>query len=133
MGAIAAAFKTDCAETRGAYSISEWWLEPRTQGPGAHRHPEDDVFYILAGTMSVLVGDAWQDFGPGSFILVPGGTTHDVENRGAVPVCGTCRHRAIPRWRFRRSPTGSPSVLRAAPADATAAYEFNRRGRQCSM
>lgn len=54
MGAIAAVFKTDCAETRGAYSISEWWLEPRTQGPGAHRHREDDVFYILAGTMSVL-------------------------------------------------------------------------------
>lgn len=84
MGAIAAVFKADCAETRGAYSISEWWLEPHTQGPGPHRHPEDDVFYILAGTMSVLVDDAWQDFGPGSFILVPGGTTHDFENRGDV-------------------------------------------------
>jgi hypothetical protein len=28
------------------YSISEWWLEPNTRGPGAHSHPEDDVFYV---------------------------------------------------------------------------------------
>ena len=41
--------------------ISEWWLEPHTQGPGAHAHPEDDVFYVIEGTMSFLVNDAWID------------------------------------------------------------------------
>jgi hypothetical protein len=39
MGRIAAIFKADGTETQGRYSISEWWLEPRTQGPGAHSHP----------------------------------------------------------------------------------------------
>ena len=81
MGPIHAVFKADEAETAEAYSISEWWLEPKTHGPGAHSHPEDDVFYVIEGTMSVLVGTEWIDAPAGSFILVPGGVTHDFENR----------------------------------------------------
>lgn len=81
MGRMSAVFKADEAETREAYSISEWWLEPNTTGPGAHSHPEDDVFFVLEGTMSILVGDRWVDAKPGSFVLIPGGTTHDFENR----------------------------------------------------
>ena len=46
MGRIAARFKADGDETTGAYSISEWWLEPHTKGPGAHDHPEDDAFFV---------------------------------------------------------------------------------------
>ena len=84
MGAIFALFKADGAESNGGYSISEWWLEPHTQGPGAHAHPEDDVFYVLAGTMSFLIGDGWRDALQGSFVLVPGGTRHGFENRGST-------------------------------------------------
>ncbi len=81
MGRIAAVFKADGAQTAGRYSISEWWLEPHTQGPGAHAHPEDDVFYVIEGTMSFLVDGRWLDAPKGAFVLVPGGTTHDFENR----------------------------------------------------
>jgi mannose-6-phosphate isomerase-like protein (cupin superfamily) len=84
MGRIAALFKVDGAETNDRYSISEWWLEPHTTGPGAHAHEEDDVFYVLEGTMSFLVDGSWVDAPRGSFVLVPGGTTHDFENRGDV-------------------------------------------------
>jgi mannose-6-phosphate isomerase-like protein (cupin superfamily) len=84
MGRIHAVFKADGAETANQYSISEWWLEPRTTGPGAHAHVEDDIFYVVAGTMSFLLGDTWLDAAVGSFVLVPGGVTHDFENRGAV-------------------------------------------------
>jgi len=83
MGRIGAVFKADGDETAQGYSISEWWLEANTQGPGAHSHPEDDVFYVLEGTMSILVGQEWVDAPPGSFVLVPGGVTHDFENRGS--------------------------------------------------
>jgi mannose-6-phosphate isomerase-like protein (cupin superfamily) len=83
MGRISALFKADGAQTGHGYSISEWWLDPYTTGPGAHLHPEDDVFYVLAGTMSVLVGTEWFEGRAGSFILVPGNVTHDFENRGA--------------------------------------------------
>src|SRR5260370_20881843 len=85
MGRIAAVFKADEFESESRYSISEWWLEPHTQGPGAHSHPEDDIFYVIEGTMSVLVGEAWTHAARGSFILVPGGVTHDFENRADTP------------------------------------------------
>jgi mannose-6-phosphate isomerase-like protein (cupin superfamily) len=42
------------------------------------------VFYVIAGTMSFLVDGTWVDAAPGAFVLVPGGTTHDFENRGEV-------------------------------------------------
>jgi mannose-6-phosphate isomerase-like protein (cupin superfamily) len=83
MGPLSAVFKADGAETAGAYSISEWWLDPHTKGPGPHSHPDDDVFYVLSGTMSVRVGDDWIDACAGSFVLVPGNTIHDFENRGS--------------------------------------------------
>lgn len=81
MGRIQAVFKADVAETADRYSISEWWLEPNTTGPGAHAHPEDDVFFVIEGTMTFLVDDRWGDAPKGSFVLVPGGVTHDFENR----------------------------------------------------
>lgn len=81
MGRINAVFKADCAETASRYSISEWWLESNTQGPGAHSHPEDDIFYVIEGTMSILIGEAWQDANRGAFVLIPGGVIHDFENR----------------------------------------------------
>jgi mannose-6-phosphate isomerase-like protein (cupin superfamily) len=84
MGRLAAVFKADGAESAGLYSISEWWLEPHTPGPGAHSHPEDDVFYVIEGTVSFLVGDRWVDVSKGAFVLAPGGVTHDFENRSAA-------------------------------------------------
>ncbi|HEY6527060.1 MAG TPA: cupin domain-containing protein [Cellvibrionaceae bacterium] len=84
MGSITALFKADGEESAGKYSISEWWLEPFTKGPGAHSHTEDDVFFVIEGTMSFLIGEQWKEAPKGSFILVPGGVTHDFENRGAV-------------------------------------------------
>jgi mannose-6-phosphate isomerase-like protein (cupin superfamily) len=83
MGPLRAVFKADCDETRGKYSISEWWLEPYTRGPGSHSHEEDDVFFVIEGTMSFLVGGKWFDAPKGSFVVAPGGTPHDFENRSA--------------------------------------------------
>jgi len=83
MGRISAVFKADGDETQRGYSISEWWLEPHTKGPGAHSHAEDDIFYVIEGTMSILVGDRWIDAPTGALVLTPGGTTHDFENRSS--------------------------------------------------
>ena len=81
MGRIASYFLADGVETAGKYSVSEWWLEPNTKGPGAHRHEEDDLFFVIEGTMSLLLGDRWVDASRGSFVLAPAGMTHDFENR----------------------------------------------------
>ena len=114
MGRIAAVFKADGAETGGRYSVSEWWLEPHTQGPGAHSHPEDDVFYVLEGCMSFLVDGGWIDAPQGSFVLVPAGATHDFENRSdaragvlnlSIPGDFEQHMPAIARW-FAEHPPG---------------------------
>lgn len=73
--------EADGDETRAQYSISECWLEPYTRGPGVHQHDEDDVFYVLEGTMSFFVGGEWIDAPKGSLVIAPGGTPHDFENR----------------------------------------------------
>jgi mannose-6-phosphate isomerase-like protein (cupin superfamily) len=83
MGRISSVFKADGAETGRDYSVSEWWLEPNTRGPGAHAHDPDHVFYVIEGTMSVLIGEEWHQASKGAFILIPGGTRHDFENRGS--------------------------------------------------
>jgi mannose-6-phosphate isomerase-like protein (cupin superfamily) len=84
MGRISALLKADGDETAKRYSISEWWLEPNTQGPGAHSHDEEDcIFYVIEGTMSILLGDRWIDASRGSFVLAPAGVTHDFENRSS--------------------------------------------------
>jgi mannose-6-phosphate isomerase-like protein (cupin superfamily) len=83
MGPVHAIFKADGDETRERYSISEWWLEPHTRGPGAHQHVEDDGCFVLEGTMSFFVGGAWIDAPKGSLVIAPGNTPHDFENRTA--------------------------------------------------
>ncbi|WP_349263830.1 cupin domain-containing protein [Oligoflexus sp.] len=81
MGRISSVFKADGVETSDRYSISEWWLEPHTQGPGPHSHDEDDVFYVIEGTMSFLLDDKWIDAPKGAFLIASGGMKHDFENR----------------------------------------------------
>lgn len=82
MGRIAAVFKADGDETERRYSISEWWLDPHTKGPGPHSHgAEDDVFYVIAGTMHIRVDQQWIAAPAGTFVLIPSGVTHDFENR----------------------------------------------------
>jgi mannose-6-phosphate isomerase-like protein (cupin superfamily) len=87
MGPLRAVFKADGDETRKRYSISEWWLEPYTRGPGAHMHEEDDVFFVLEGTMSFFVAGEWIDAPKGSLVIAPGGTPHDFENRTGERAC----------------------------------------------
>lgn len=81
-GGMTAIFKADENETAEKYSISEWWIEPNTDGPGAHQHEEnDEVFYVLEGTTTFLVGDKWVDADKGTFLRIPAKTLHDFKNR----------------------------------------------------
>jgi mannose-6-phosphate isomerase-like protein (cupin superfamily) len=83
MGPVRAVFKADGEETRGQYSISEWWLEPYTRGPTVHQHDEDDVNFVIEGTISFFIGDEWIEAPKGSLVIAPGGTPHSFENRTA--------------------------------------------------
>ena len=83
MGVMRAIFKADEAETEQRYSVSEWWLRPNTDGPGAHFHEgNDEVFYVLEGKPEILIGEDWVPLDKGSFVLIPRGITHDFRNPG---------------------------------------------------
>ena len=82
MGRMSAVFKADLEETKSAVSVSEWWLEPKTEGPHIHQHPESHVFYVIEGELSVfLQGRDWFQAKQGSYIFIPGDTEHGFENR----------------------------------------------------
>ncbi|AUX39084.1 cupin [Sorangium cellulosum] len=82
LGAMRSVFKADGPETKDTYSISEWWLEPRTKGPGPHSHEaNDDIFYVLEGVITFLAGTEHIEASKGAFLRIPAGVTHDFENR----------------------------------------------------
>lgn len=81
MGKLSAKFIADEEETKERYCVSEWWLKPNTEGPGAHQHDvNDEIFYVLEGTMTFLVGDKWIPAEKGSYIIIPPKTMHDFKN-----------------------------------------------------
>ncbi len=82
MGRMSAVFKADLEETNSTLSVSEWWLEPNTEGPPIHKHPEDHLFYVIAGTLAAYLQNTnWFEAKKGSYIYIPGGQEHGFENR----------------------------------------------------
>ena len=117
MGRMEAVFKADGEETAGACSVSEWWLEPNTGGPPVHDHPEDHVFYVIEGVMSLLIDGRWHEAPRGSYAVIPGGTPHSFENRSQqragiisfnTPGGFEAQAQPIADW-FARNPLGDAS------------------------
>ena len=82
---MTAIFKADENETSDRYSISEWWLEPGSDGPGPHQHEDnDEIFYGIEGVTSILVGEEWMNVERGTFLRIPSKTIHDFANRTNV-------------------------------------------------
>ena len=85
-GPMQSVFLADGEETGDRYSVSIWSVAPEQPGPGAHSHEaNEELFYVIEGTMSFLVGDRWIDAVAGTFLRIPAGVTHDFENRTSHP------------------------------------------------
>ena len=81
-GPMQAAFLADGEETGDRYSVSIWWVDPQKPGPGAHSHEEnEELFFVIEGTMTFLVGDQHVDAPAGTFLRIPARVMHDFENR----------------------------------------------------
>lgn len=52
---------------------------------GLHVHAVDQIFYILAGVMSIEVAGAVHQTGPGTLIVFPAGVPHRNWNAGSEP------------------------------------------------
>lgn len=84
-GAMQALFKADGTETDDRYSVSEWWVDPGRVGVGAHSHDaNDELFYVLEGTMTFLLEGKVIDAPAGTFLRIPAGVMHGFENRTAA-------------------------------------------------
>jgi quercetin dioxygenase-like cupin family protein len=86
-GAATSVFKATRESTAGAFSLAEATIQPGTSGPPLHSHRELlDSFYVLEGTLTVLVGDEEVEAGPGAYVCAPPGVVHTFANRSASPV-----------------------------------------------
>ena len=71
----------------GSVSLVEAELGPENSGPPAHRHAGlTDSFYVLDGTLTVLLGEERHQVPAGGYALVPPGNVHSVANAGERPV-----------------------------------------------
>ena len=52
-----------------------------TLAPGAvvplHKHPNEQIGYVLEGIIALTIGQETRDLGPGTAYLIPGGTPHE--------------------------------------------------------
>ncbi len=82
LGSMQSVFMADGPETGNRYSVSEWWLDPHSAGPGPHAHDaNEELFYVVDGTMTFQVGTEMIDAVRGTFLRVPAGVIHDFMNR----------------------------------------------------
>jgi quercetin dioxygenase-like cupin family protein len=70
-------------ETGGAYFAMEAFIPPGG-GPPPHVHrDEDETFYVLEGTPTIVLGDRRVAARPGDFVSVPRGSVHHFVNEAA--------------------------------------------------
>ncbi len=69
--------------TGGAVGFGDARLPPRTAGPNLHVHTrEDEASYIVAGVLTVVVGERTFEAGPEELVWLPRGVPHTFANRG---------------------------------------------------
>lgn len=71
--------------TAGGYAISEIETRPGSGAPPHIHHREDEAFYVLQGTVTVIVDGKEHELGPGDFVHVPKGVVRGFSNRTDTP------------------------------------------------
>lgn len=67
-----------------SYALTEWDVEPGTQGPPIHIHREhDEGFYVMSGHFGFVLDGVTTYGKPGTHVLVPKGHAHSFWNAGA--------------------------------------------------
>lgn len=66
--------RASAADTGGSFEVIEYH-GPAVPPPHVH-HEHDEIFYILEGTFSFVIGTATQQADTGSLVWVPRGTRH---------------------------------------------------------
>jgi len=78
-------FKARALESGGALCVFERELAPGA-AVAAHAHAaQEEALYVLAGELSVRLGEHTYACAAGGFVLIPRGIAHALSNPGTVP------------------------------------------------
>ena len=73
--------KINGKSTHDGYSLFEYTIPPRTDGPPAHLHTrEDESFVCLSGRLDVTLGGQQFTLEPGDYLYLPRNVVHTFRN-----------------------------------------------------
>jgi len=76
-------------DTAGLLAVLEGTLAPWAPGPPLHLHTSDDeMLYVLEGTLLVQIGEERHELGAGGFAWIPRNTPHTFANAAGTPLRG---------------------------------------------
>ncbi len=96
----------------GARAMMVWATLRAGAHAAAHRHPQEQMFWILSGRAELRIGDERRSCPPGSVIVVPGDVEHEMwcsEDTDFLAVLSPLREDLLPG-------APPPAHLRAASA-----------------
>ncbi|WP_046729515.1 cupin domain-containing protein [Streptomyces humi] len=86
VGGTPVSFLVTADDTAGRFGLTEHRLPPRAPGAPLHFHNElTEMFYVVEGDVLLTLGTERRVASPGTFMLVPPGTSHAFGNPGTDP------------------------------------------------
>jgi len=61
----------------GEKEMIVWWSMKAGAHAAAHRHPHEQMFWMISGRMDFRLGGERRTCGPGDLAVVPGGVEHE--------------------------------------------------------
>ena len=61
----------------GDKTMIVWWTMKAGAHAGAHKHPHEQIFWMLKGRMDFRLGDEKRSCGPGDVGVIPGNVEHE--------------------------------------------------------
>jgi quercetin dioxygenase-like cupin family protein len=80
-GATTVSIKAGGEQTGGTFYLGEVVAQPGFPGPPPHVHERlHDMFYVLAGTLHLQIGEEAVELAAGGFACIPPGVVHTFSN-----------------------------------------------------
>ena len=61
----------------GERGMIVWWSNKKGAHAQAHKHPHEQIFWIISGKMDFRMGKERRLCGPGDVCVIPGGVEHE--------------------------------------------------------
>ena len=95
----------------GEKEMIVWWSMKAGAHAAAHRHPHEQMFWMISGRMDFRLGAERKICGPGDVAVVPGGVEHEawfLEDTEVIDVFAPPREDFFPG-------AGAPAYMQTAP------------------